>query len=390
MAVINRILGEIIMVPFLNVGRRFGFSCLVLFILSSSVIGQVRVDPNEPPLKIDASMREKVIDQLAKELDENYVFPDIAKKMGESIKKKLVGKEYDAIETGQVFAKQLTEDLQAISKDKHIRVNCSTKPLPKRPEKSKEPSPEMVKRQKEGVLKSNAGFVKLERLPGNVGYLELRGFLDHEAGAETVTAAMNFLANTDALILDLRKNGGGSPHMVQLICSYFFPADKPVHLNSLYWRKGDRTDEFWTLKEVPGKRYLDKDIYVLTSGFTFSGAEECAYNLQTRKRATIVGETTGGGAHPGGGARINEHFVMFVPTGRAINPVTKTNWEGTGVKPEIEVDAEKALELAYEKIIKKFRETITDPERKQDFEMDLRREEMMKKRFEDRKKIKKD
>src|SRR5262249_7175677 len=163
------------------------------------------------------------------------------------------------------------------------------------------------------------------------------------AAAGPAAAAMNFLANTDALIVDVRRNGGGSPHGVALLCSYFFD-ETPVHLNSLYWRKGDRTEEFWTRKDVAGKRYTGTPIYVLTSGRTFSAAGEFTDNLQTRKRAAVVGETTGGGAHPGGMRWINEHFIMFVPSGRAINPVTKTNWEGTGVEPDVAVDADRALE----------------------------------------------
>jgi C-terminal processing protease CtpA/Prc len=235
------------------------------------------------------------------------------------------------------------------------------------------------------MRRRNSGFVKLERLPGNVGYLDLRGFMDHESGAETVAAAMNFLANTDALILDLRKNGGGSPHMVQLICSYLFAADKPVHLNSLYWREGDRTEEFWTLKDLSGHRYLGKDVYVLTSRLTFSGAEECAYNLQTRKRATLVGETTGGGAHPGKGVLLGEHFRAFISTGRAINPVTKTNWEGTGVRPDVATDAERALDVAHELALKKLKDSTTDPEVREGIEEELRGERMMEKRYKERK-----
>ena len=364
---------------FTHLGKAVLLICLALMLGAPDSPGQIPLAADEKPLKIDAAGRAQVVEKLAKELEERYVFPDVAKKMSDALTAKLAAKEYDKIDTGQALAKQLTDELQAIAKDKHLRVRCSTQPLPKPPEKG--PSPEMIQKMQEVVRKRNAGLVKLERLPGNVGYLDLRGFLDHEAGAETVAAAMNFLANTDALILDLRRNGGGSPRMVQLLCSYFFPADKPVHLNSLYLRKGDRTEEFWTLKDLPGKRYLDKDLYVLTSRFTFSGAEECAYNLQTRKRATVVGETTGGGAHPGGGVPLGEHFLAFVPSGRAINPVTKTNWEGTGVKPDVAVDADKALEAAHERAIKKFRETITDPEWKRLLEEDLRFEELMKKRY---------
>src|SRR5215203_1529242 len=135
---------------------------------------------------------------------------------------------------------------------------------------------------------------------------------------------------------------------------------EPVHLNDLYWREGNRTDEFWTKKEVAGKRYLNKDVYVLTSKRTFSGAEEFTYNLKNLKRATIIGETTGGGAHPGGVVRLNEHFGAFVPIGRAINPISKTNWEGTGVEPDIKAPKEQALKIAYLMALKKSVESTKD------------------------------
>jgi C-terminal processing protease CtpA/Prc len=207
----------------------------------------------------------------------------------------------------------------------------------------------------------NHGFGKVERLRGNIGYLEFFNFADEELGAETVAAAMNFVNGTDALIIDMRGNGGGNPAMVALVCSYLFGSE-PVHLNDLYWREGNRTEEFWTRKEVAGKRYLNKDVYVLTSKRTFSGAEEFTYNLKNLKRATIVGETTGGGAHPGGGFRISEHFGMFVPTGRAISPITKTNWEGTGVTPDVSVPADQALLVARLMALKKSLTTLTNPD----------------------------
>lgn len=140
--------------------------------------------------------------------------------------------------------------------------------------------------------------------------------------------------------------------MVALISSYLF-GDKPVHLNDLYWRKGDRTDEFWTKPAAAAKKFPDKDVYVLTSNRTFSAGEEFTYNLKNLKRAIIVGETTGGGAHPGGMERLSEHFGVFIPTGRAINPISKTNWEGTGVEPDIKVPKEQALKVAYLMALKK-------------------------------------
>ena len=155
---------------------------------------------------------------------------------------------------------------------------------------------------------------------------------------------MNFLANADAIIFDMRQNGGGHPGLIQYICSYLF--DAPTHLNSLYWRQGDRTEEFWTLDDVPGPKMPDVPVFVLTSSYTFSGAEEFSYNLQTRERATLVGETTGGGANPGGRMPVNQRFGIFIPTGRAINPITGTNWEGIGVVPDIAVDADEAYDTA--------------------------------------------
>ena len=215
------------------------------------------------------------------------------------------------------------------------------------------------------MLRINYGFQKVERLPGNIGYVEFRGFFDPEGGAETVASVFNFLSNTDAIIFDLRKNGGGDPRMVALICSYLFGAE-PVHLNDLHWRegRGERVEEFWTLKDVAGKRYTGKDVYVLTSGYTFSGAEEFSYNLKNLKRATLIGETTGGGANPGGGNRLSAHFGAFIPTGRAVSPVTRTNWEGTGVEPDVKVPAEQALRTAQIMALKGAVEKATDEELK--------------------------
>src|SRR5207245_9412556 len=132
---------------------------------------------------------------------------------------------------------------------------------------------------------------------------------------------------------------------VAMISTYVY--DQPTHLNDLYNRKEDFTTQYWTLPYVPGNTLADKPGFVLTSKSTFSGAEEFTYNLKNLKRATIVGETTGGGAHPGGVKRISEHFGVFIPSGRAINPVSKTNWEGTGISPDIDVPAAQALKTAH-------------------------------------------
>lgn len=335
------------------------FAALLLLTLALQLASAQESGGQQPDGTIDAVTRTQIIESISKRLNEAYVFPEVARKMDASLRDRAAKKEYDQITSSRTFAETLTKDLQAVSKDKHLRVRYSHEPLPVR-QPRREPSAEEREEQRREMSWMNHGFNKVERLPGNIGYIEFRGFFDPELGAATLAAAMNFVSTTDALIIDLRKNGGGSPEMVALVCSYLFGAD-PVHLNDLYWREGDRTDEFWTRKEVAGKRYLNKDVYVLTSKRTFSGAEEFTYNLKNLKRATIIGETTGGGAHPGGGFRINEHFNMFVPTGRAISPITKTNWEGTGVKPDIEVPADQALLVGRLTAMKKSVTTLTNP-----------------------------
>jgi len=191
-------------------------------------------------------------------------------------------------------------------------------------------------------------------LDGNIGYLKIDGFVgapDPEGAATVVAAAMTFLSNTDALIIDLRQNGGGEPYMVKLVASYFFSGDKPVHLGDTVYRKAGTKEyappqEGWTSTNISGPRYVDKPVYILTAHRTFSGAEAFAYDMQAQKRATIVGEVTGGGANPTGPVPIGDHFIAMIPNGYALNPITKTNWEGVGIKPDIEVPAADALKVA--------------------------------------------
>ncbi len=336
--------------------------CAFLFCLTLSVVA-VAQQSAPPDGTIDAATRTEVINSVLKRLNDSYVFPEVAKKMEVAIQERVAKKEYDQITSARSFAETLTKDLQAISKDKHLRVRYSHQPIPVRGER-REPTAEEREENRRELTWMNHGFNKVERMRGNIGYLEFWGFFDAEAGADTVASAMNFLSSTDTLIIDLRNNGGGNPEMVALISSYLF-GPEPVHLNDLYWREGNRTQEFWTKKDVSGKRFLNKDVYVLTSKRTFSGAEEFTYNLKNLKRATIIGETTGGGAHPGGMHRLHEHFSAFIPTGRAINPITKTNWEGTGVTPDVAVPADQALIVARLMALKKSLATLTNPEFKQ-------------------------
>jgi retinol-binding protein 3 len=350
------------------------FIVLAAFILAALQLTTVALgqQPELPDTTLDAATRTQAIDGILKRLNDSYVFPDIARKMEQAIRERVKNKEYDQITSSKEFVTKMTNDLQAVSKDKHLRVRYSYNPLPEMNGPRREPTAAEREERKRDLTWMNHGFKKVERLPGNIGYLEFLNFMDEELGADTVAAAMNFINGTSALIIDMRNNGGGNPAMVALVCSYLF-GPEPVHLNDLYWRDGNRTEEFWTRKEVAGKRYLNKDVYVLTSKRTFSGAEEFTYNLKNLKRATIIGETTGGGAHPGGGFRITEHIGMFVPTGRAISPITKTNWEGTGVTPDVDVPAEQALIVARLMALKKSLTSISDSDLKSNFQDEIQK-----------------
>lgn len=312
----------------------------VIVLLHSEANGQQYQD-----MTIDAAAREQVIEELLKNLNKSYVYLETAKKMETDVRQRLKNKEYDRITSAGEFAKKLMQDLQSVSRDKHLRVYYSHEKIPV---KIKGESPTAEEKATDFFFQNrlNSGFERVERLEGNIGYIDFRGFFNAESGAETVAFAMSLIANTDALIFDLRNSGGGDPAMVALICSYFF-GDKPVHLNTIYYRETDETKHYWTNPNVPGKKYGDKPIYVLTQSQTFSAAEEFAYDLKNLKRATIIGETTRGGAHPGETIRLTDHFSVSMPMGRALNPITKTNWEGTGVTPDIAVPKEQALKTAY-------------------------------------------
>jgi retinol-binding protein 3 len=310
-----------------------------------------------PDTTIDAAVQKRVTDALMRELDRGYVFPAKVPEVSKDVAARATRGEYRTALSARAFADSLTRHLQSVTHDKHLRVRYGS-PNGGAPR----PSPEERERRRglaaERANADNFGIGKPERLPGNVAYLELRTFaVDPQQIEDALAEAMSAVADADALIVDVRANGGGSPFAVALVSSYLFGPDS-VHLNSLYFRPADRTDHFWTQASVKGKRFgAQKPVFVLTSRRTFSAAEEFTYNLQALKRATIVGDTTGGGAHPGGVVPLSDGFYVFVPSGRAINPITKTNWEGSGIRPEIAVPAEQAKEAAHQAALRALRKT---------------------------------
>ena len=321
---------------------------LIAVLLASATMAQ----PMErPDFTITSAERNAVIEGAIAKLNENYVFPETAKKMEAALRARVKAGEYASITSGRQLAEKLTNDLREISKDKHLHVIADPNGVPDNPGPGGPPA-DFMKR-------VNFGFEKVERMRGNVGYVEIRGFVPPSMGGETASAAMTFIANTDALIVDLRRNGGGEPAMIAYVLSYLF--DEPRHLNDIYERPENKTKQWWTASHVSGLRFGGKKpVYVLTSRDTFSGGEEFAYNIKTQKRGTLVGETTGGGAHPVQPYKVSEHFAIGVPFARAINPITKTNWEGTGVTPDVAVPADQALDAAYRMVLEKMLAETSD------------------------------
>lgn len=231
------------------------------------------------------------------------------------------------------LASRLEADLRAVTHDKHVRVQTRGAPPPA-------DAPRRVA--------SEFGLARADRLKGGIGYIDLVGFPSPELFRPSADKAMALVADSRALIIDLRHNGGGSPASVAYLVSFFVSDDKPVHLNDVVRRQAGTetfTTESFFSSPTPTK-YLGRPVYLLTSGDTFSGGEEFAYDLQALKRATVVGSTTGGGANPGGGLGIGSGLMLNVPSGRAENPITKTNWEGKGVAPDVSVPADQALATA--------------------------------------------
>jgi len=269
-----------------------------------------------------------IVSSISKQLIDNYVFPEVAHKVAKQLLLNINNDEYLGYDEMFVLADRLTDDIQEITQDKHIRVKLRQPGL--------------------SIISSNDianDFKKVEILEGNVGLIKFDKFSSSPKTKIKIDSIFAQLSEVDALIIDLRSNGGGSPDLVRYISSYFF--DKKIHLNSLYWRATNSNEEFWTIDDLPSPKRPDLPIYILTSKETFSAAEGFTYQLKVRNRATVVGETTKGGANPGGSFDLPHKLSIFIPTGRAINPITKTNWEGSGVIPDIPVNSVFAFDEAY-------------------------------------------
>lgn len=290
--------------------------------------------------------RTNIIQEIIQLSRKKYVFPELGEQIASQIQSKLDSGGYDAVADEQDLAFQLTEDLRSISADHHWSVSYDPDGAAGRVDPENEHDEDRMGRYLTMARKDNYGFRRVEQLKGNIGYIDLCLFYPSEYGGETAVAAMNFVANCDALIFDLRQNHGGYPSMIQLIISYLVDS-QPRHINTFYYRPTEDTQQFWTFPHIPGKRRPDIPVYVLTSRATGSAGEGFAYDLKHMERATLIGETTAGLAHPVTKEVIQGCFDVRLPYGRPINPVTGSDWEGVGVTPHIVTPAEEALKAAH-------------------------------------------
>ncbi|MGD9344908.1 MAG: S41 family peptidase [Candidatus Aminicenantes bacterium] len=288
----------------------------------------------------DKTYKTEILRKIARLLEVEYVIPEMAKHYAEEFTKKYESGTYDAFTNPKEFAEQITADLISITKDKHINFRLiESSDIGEKPESSLH---HPIRYHRLGI-EENKGFAKLEWMEGNIGYLDIRRFYYFSDVRDMVIGAVEFLSNADAIIIDLRENGGGSG---EYLSSYFL--EHPTQLTSWYSREDDFLEEYWTFKDIGVERLTDVPLFLLTSQRTFSAAESFAYDMKVRGRATIIGEPTKGGAHSVDLFKIEERFEIYIPTARAINPITGENWEGTGVIPDISVPSETALETAIE------------------------------------------
>jgi Peptidase family S41/N-terminal domain of Peptidase_S41 in eukaryotic IRBP len=288
--------------------------------------------------KLDAAERNRIVEAAASNLKEHYFDRGAAQRMAEAMISHEKNGDYNATTDGSAFADLLTKQIREVSRDPHLMVVYSAEPLPPGPAAT---PPGAIERYHEALRQNNCTFEKVDILPHNIGYLKLNSFPDPSVCRSTAMAAMAKLNRADAIIFDLRDNGGGYPDMVSLIASYLF--HRPV---AWYDPRNNAGEPSLTQSPVPGSRLADKPVYVLTSARTISGAEQFCYNLKMLKRATLIGETTHGSAHIGRFFRLDDHFGMGIPETKPVNPYGRPDWEGTGVAPDVKISAGDALETA--------------------------------------------
>lgn len=344
---------------------RLGFATLLC--ASNAFAAPAAPDADAP---LTAADRRQVVATLAQKLRTRYVYPERGAAIAAKLQAHAAHGSFDGARTTKAFAEALDRDLTAVGDDRHFRVRFDPEFDPALEDDNHVPDREETAQGRAEMARRAFGIARVQRLPGNVGYIDIRGFGPAEFVGPAYDQALALLAGTDALVVDLRSNGGGAPLSVSYFASHFFAEGDERHLNDIFDRPSGKTREFWTMPVV-GPRYL-KPVILLTSQATASGAEECAYDLQTQKRATLVGETTAGAANPGGPVALGHGLVAFVPSGRPINPVTHADWEKVGVKPDVAVPAADAMKTAYLSLLDRRLAEAKDPREKDELQ-DVRR-----------------
>lgn len=293
-----------------------------------------------PAVTLDAAQQNEVIAALANALRARYIFPDVGEEAALHIESALAAGQYDSLSDPTAFATRLQADVNDVARDKHLRVLSMNTPPPPPPSGGI------------AMPQAESGVVRADRLAGGVGYIEVIGFPPAPAFRPVIDRAMTSLTGSEALIIDLRRNGGGDPAAVAYLTSFLVRPGPPIPLTSIVQRVENTTNfvSSDTMSERTPVSFAGVPVFVLTSGMTFSGGEAFAYDVQALQLGRVVGETTGGGANPTGMFPLPHNLLAMIPFGRAENPVTKTNWEGNGVEPDLPSPAEAAFAVALGKL----------------------------------------
>jgi retinol-binding protein 3 len=334
------------------------FSCLI-WMITFLITAPYGLGQNQ---SLSAEIKKQTIDDLSTLLIERYAYKEVGPKLQQLLQQNLKAGRYEAYHSPLEFSLAVTRDLRSLQPDRHLALNFNPQIQATKPTTPPQPlTPEERAKQASAFNRQmNYGFKSVQFLNGNIGYLKLDYFDSYlEYSRPVADAAMAFFKNSDALIIDLRENGGGSGEMVGYIAGFFFK-DRTLTGTS-YNRLTDSTEESFVTPQPADKQLTNIDLYILTSKVTVSAAEALAYNLKYLKQAEVIGETSAGAANPGRVTRLNHLFTAFIPNRHGMHIVTGKNWEGTGVPVDIACPAEDALRIARLEALKKLRQKATDP-----------------------------
>ena len=339
---------------------------IIITVLLTICIGQVfgqRIrmqSGSTEPQPIELNEVHEMVINLADSIAVNYIIAEKAPMLKKNLLKELKKGEFDQFKEKNVLAEHLSNLLVTWSNDRHFLILKA------------EPADErlVMPSSYDHLAKDNYAFEKLEHLNGNIAFIKFNRFIPPAYTGSLISSAMLFAANSDAVIIDLRDNFGGSPDTVAMLAGFFMK--EPTILSINYTRATDEKEEIWSTKVdvrinssnpdnfiIPTsslERLKNVPLYILTSNFTFSAAEMFSSSLQGHKRAKTVGENTGGGGHGIMPFEIAQGFTAYIPMGRLYHPLTKESWEVVGVKPDISCDATDAKRIAQITILKELQE----------------------------------